>query len=161
MKFSKRHILDALIATIESEIAARIRNAEATTKGATHEEARPENDKDTRALEATYLARGQAMRVEELQDALAKIRFLNIRDFEEDELIDIGALVTLETDGELAHLLLIPEGGGRVIEIDGQSIKVINPASPLGRALVDKRVGDEFELPLGGRIREYEVVRVD
>jgi len=36
-------------------------------EGATHEENKPENDKDTRALEQSYLARGQAQRVVELQ----------------------------------------------------------------------------------------------
>jgi hypothetical protein len=36
-------------------------------EGVTHEDARSEGDKDMRATEASYVARGQAMRVEQLR----------------------------------------------------------------------------------------------
>src|SRR5262249_35036413 len=54
----KRQLLDLLREQLEV-----LEHAHRTTHaGATHEEAKPENDKDTRALEQSYLARGQANR---------------------------------------------------------------------------------------------------
>ena len=51
----------------------------AATEGATHSEARPENDKDTRGLELSYLARGQAQRVAELQIVLGAVSEMRLR----------------------------------------------------------------------------------
>ena len=44
--------------------------ARSTHEAATHEENKAENDKDTRAIEAGYLAGAQADRVRELQGAI-------------------------------------------------------------------------------------------
>ena len=45
---------------VAADLASLQRAHRATVEGATHEEAKPENDKDTRALEQSYLARGQS-----------------------------------------------------------------------------------------------------
>ena len=44
-----------------ADLATLEKAQHATQAAATHEEAKPENDKDTRALEQSYLARGQAL----------------------------------------------------------------------------------------------------
>jgi len=48
-----------LLALLAADLDTLERAHRATTEGATHEEAKPENDKDTRALEQSYLARGR------------------------------------------------------------------------------------------------------
>ncbi|MBA2542894.1 MAG: GreA/GreB family elongation factor, partial [Deltaproteobacteria bacterium] len=48
-------------------------------------------------------------------------------------------------------------GGGSVLAGD---VQVITPASPLGRALVGKRVGDEVELKIAGKARMLEIVEL-
>ena len=156
----KRALIDALLEHFDDEIEARKKNAEATVVGATHEEAKPENDKDTRALEATYLARGQAMRVEELQDAATRIRFIPWRDFSNEDAIDVSALVHVEIDGNPTTFFLIPDGGGRKAIANDVSVQFISPGSPLGRALVGKQIGDEFELRIAGKLREYKIIEV-
>ncbi len=132
----------------------------ATREAATHEEARPENDKDTRGLEASYLARGQAMRVEELEEAVHRLRFLDLRAYREDDPIGLGALVTLAVDEARVVYFLVPAGGGTKVTVDGVDVQLVTPAAPLGRALVDKLVGDDFVLRVAGRERAYEVERV-
>jgi len=159
-------VKDAILAAVREAIAAEharmIAAADDARAAATHEEARPENDKDTRAIEASYLARGQAMRVEELGEMVTRLRFLQLRTFGVEDPIDLTALVTLEVDGEEVpwRALLLPVAGGVTVEVDGVEIRVLTPAAPLGRALVGKRMGDDFELRIAGRVREYVVLDV-
>ena len=67
---SKESLKRDLVRLLAADLETLERAQQAAIEGATHEEAKPENDKDTRALEASYLARGQAMRLEELRAGL-------------------------------------------------------------------------------------------
>ncbi|MBI4951159.1 MAG: transcription elongation factor GreAB [Myxococcales bacterium] len=148
---------DELVRQLEAEVAALAEALAAAREGATHEEARPENDKDTRALEQSYLARGQARRLEELRTGLAEVLRMTARPFS-DGPIALGALVVCDEEGAERHVLLAPHGGGAALA--GGAVRVVTPGSPLGRALLGKRAGDEGELVLGGLRRTLGVVRV-
>jgi hypothetical protein len=63
---TKSTLKQELVALLAADLETAERAQQAAREGATHEEAKPENDKDTRALEQSYVARGQAKRVEEL-----------------------------------------------------------------------------------------------
>ena len=89
----KQVVIAALRAELEGRIERAAARAEQTRADATHEEARAENDKDTRGLEQSYLARGQAQRAEELAEALHRVRLLSPRAYGEDDAIGLGALV--------------------------------------------------------------------
>src|SRR5687767_406927 len=69
-RIDKQALVTALLAKLEAELANMTKAANTAREAATHEEAKPENDKDTRALEASYLAAGQAERVRDLEAAL-------------------------------------------------------------------------------------------
>lgn len=146
-----------LLAQLEAAAAAARAAHAAAIEGATHEEARPENDKDTRGLEQSYLARGQAQRVAELEAAVVATAKLAVRAFGPDEPIALGALVTVDDDGELRRFLVAPHGGGQLV---GGDVQVITPSSPVGRALLGKRRDDELELRLPAAIRTLVVVAV-
>lgn len=126
--------------------------------GATHEEAKPENSKDTRALEQSYLARGQAMRIEELQRAVVALAAMTDEPPSGESRIESGAVVTLRDDDETKVIFMAPYGGGIAL-CDG-AVQVVTPSSPLGRALLGRSEGDACELTLGGRKREIEVVSI-
>ncbi len=65
------------------------------------------------------------------------------------EAVRAGSLVTVEEDGKEFFYFLIPGGAGRAIILpSGEKVLCINHESPLGRALVGKRVGEETILPL-------------
>jgi len=154
----KRRILDALLGEMESEVQKLLAAAEATYRGATHAEAKPENSKDTRALEASYLARGQAKRVEETNEEITRLRFVELRAYGDDDPIGSSALVDVEIDGErVERLFLVPVGGGRTVELDGSTIRVVTTASPVGRGLLGKQTGDDFTLRIAGKTREYVI----
>jgi transcription elongation GreA/GreB family factor len=157
----KHALIAALCESLEAEIARAIESAERTRAGAIHEEARPENDKDTRALEASYLARGQAQRVVDLQQALKLARFMEVRAFGPDDAIGISALVQLQSERESRWYFLAPSAGGRRLRAsDDTSVDVITPEAPLGRALAGRFVGDEFVMRAGGRAVEWEIREV-
>ncbi len=157
---NKTQLLQTLVACLEEERDALLKSAERTRQAATHEEARPENDKDTRALEASYLARGQAKRVEESNETITRLRFLSLKTFTAEEPIDMTALVELEAEDETFHVFLLPVGGGSRVEFEGHTVRVVTPAAPLGRALLNRETGDDFELQVARQKKQYVVVSV-
>ena len=154
---SKDALRKDLARALADDLATLEKAQQAAIEGATHEEAKPENDKDTRALEASYLARGQALRIEELRVGLAEVEALRLRDFGEESPIALGALVTAEEAGAEVSFFLLPHGGGA--KLAGGRVQVVTPKSPLGRALLGKREGDDVELAVEGKKRELSIVR--
>ncbi|MBK9071950.1 MAG: transcription elongation factor GreAB [Myxococcales bacterium] len=134
----QRELIDALTAQLHASKAAY----QASVDGAFHDEAKPENDKDTRGIELSYLARGQAKRVEELETAIAKVSRMTLRDFADDDPISASAVVSVAFAGRVAaqRYFIAPAGGG--LELTG-GIVVVTPGSPLGRRLCGKARGDE------------------
>jgi transcription elongation GreA/GreB family factor len=158
LEIDKGQVLDALRHRVDADLESITRSQRATHAGATHEESRPENAKDTRALESTYLARGLAERVSELQNARAALSSLVLESFEGDRPIGVGALVTLEledADGNcrMARYLVTPVAGGLRLTLGGVEIDSLSPQSPLGRALLGQSIDDEveFRTPQGTR----------
>ncbi len=160
IEIDKQIVRDAALDLLQRELASLRESAEKTRRAATHEESRPENDKDTRGLEASYLARGQARRVEETEEALNRLRFMELAHFDGGAGIGLSALVELEVDGDERCYFLVPAGGGRKVEAQGHLIHLLTPATPVGRALIDKAAGDDFELRIAGKLREYEILSV-
>ncbi len=151
----KQSLFSELTTRLAREYETLLAAQKATVEGATHEEARPENDKDTRALEQTYLARGQAERVATLRSDLDLLRQLVVRKFESSDRVALGAFVLAQEDngGEHAYLLS-PAGAGEVLSTGAWAAKVVTPGSPLGRSLSGARVDDEIEVrsPSGKRL---------
>jgi transcription elongation GreA/GreB family factor len=158
---NKKQVLDALIEALSRTLHHTVHAAEEVRRDATHEEARPENDKDTRALEQTYLARGQAMRAEAMVEQLQSLRTLSVRPLPSDAAISAGALIELEDEAAARrYVFLAPCGGGEVLRVDGLEVLVVTPVSAMGRALLGKQVGDEFELRVHRATRDYVITAV-
>jgi transcription elongation GreA/GreB family factor len=155
---SKSALKEQLVSALGADLATREKAYRAAREGATHQEAKPENDKDTRALEASYLARGEAARVEELRAALAETQALPVQPFDGSSPVRIGALVEAEEEGEELLFWIVPHGGGTRLA-EGR-VQVLTPKSPLGQALLGMRAGDECEVRLAGKLRTLSVVAV-
>src|ERR1043165_1606888 len=84
----------------------------ATYEDATHEESKPENEYDTRGLEASYLAGAQANRVAELEEVVATYRHLEIKDFPPGSKIQSTALVEVQCNGKKSWVFIMSKGGG-------------------------------------------------
>ena len=153
----KASLRDELVGILRRELDAAKRARDATTAGVTHEEAKPENDKDTRALEQSYLARGQAIRVRDLENELAEVAAMPMRAFGAEDPVALGALVVVIEEREHLTMFIALHGGGHRLTGD---VQVVTPKSPLGRALIGKRAGDSCDVVVANRSRELVIERV-
>jgi transcription elongation GreA/GreB family factor len=148
----KTELLEALRARLAQEFRTLQDSQQAAQEGATHDEARQEDSKDTRAIEAQYIARGLAERVEDLRATRAALANVQLNDYGPDDPIGLFALVGL-TDGKQENLyFLVPVAGGETFKMNGSTVQTLTPGSPLGQALLDKQVDDDIELELPQRI---------
>ncbi len=159
LKMDKVALKRELIGVIATDLETLERAHRATMEGATHEQAKPENDKDTRALEQSYLARGQARRTEELRDSLAAVKRMEVEAHARSQTVGVGALVTAKENDRIVRFFIAPHGGGA--RLGSGSIQVVTPRSPLGEALIGRRVGDACEVFTGGNRRELQLVAVE
>ncbi|MBN2342434.1 MAG: transcription elongation factor GreAB [Deltaproteobacteria bacterium] len=157
----KRELHHQLIQQVSTDLEKARAAAMAAAEGATHEENKAEGRKDMRATEAAYLARGQTLRVEALEDALLRIRQVPLRRFSEDTPIAAGALIQLTDEQDSPRwVFLMPAAAGVELH-DGQNIiTTITTRSPLGRELVEKLLGDEIEIYLGESLQFFEITEL-
>jgi transcription elongation GreA/GreB family factor len=141
---TKKQIIQEIITALSSDLAVFSAAAKAAHEAATHAECLPDNKYDTTALEASYIAQGQANRAQEIRATLESYRTLTLHDFDDDTPIRLTALITLEGgEGVVRRLFIGPQAGGmKIVDGDGE-IVVITPGSPLGRSLLGLRTGDE------------------
>lgn len=140
-----------LLDRIRTELAHRLKRLEQAAReahaAATDPGSKAESKYDTRSLEASYLAAGQARQVEETAAALRTFETLALPDFEPDEPVGPGALVELDLAGETQHFLLVPAAGGLTVEDEGREITLLSAESPLYRSLLGHHVGDVLARP--------------
>jgi transcription elongation GreA/GreB family factor len=153
-----QRFVDQLAAELES-IAAAAKKSFAT---ATDEEHHAEGKYDTFKLESSYLARGQAKRVQELTHAVESLRLLPLRELGNSSPIQLSALVRLKSDdGGKRTLFIAAAAGGEKIVADREEVMIITSRSPLGQELLGKVAGDTFKMKIGIDTRTFTVVSVE
>jgi hypothetical protein len=156
----KDKVLAAIIRALEEELNVALIAARTAASDATSEESKPENKYDTRALEASYLARGQAQRVADLKEALYGVKRLKLKKFTKDDCISATALVEIESDEKRQVLFFAGAGGGTQVICSGVKIQVITPATPLGQALLKAKVEESIFVKIGKNEREFVVLHI-
>ncbi|GAA5143222.1 GreA/GreB family elongation factor [Prosthecobacter algae] len=151
---SKSAVLTAIQKTLDDELAALTRGARASFAAATDPDSRAENKYDTRTLEASYVARGQAQRVQELQAAVHLFQAL-AQDLTASPTVRLGSFILLDED---QYYFMGPGAGGTEVILEGKEILVITPASPLGQRLMGKGAGETLQLPAGPTFRITSVL---
>jgi len=159
----KTRLLRALVTRLRDELASLESSQRSAQQGAVHPETRQEDPKDTRAIEAGYLARGLAERAETLRHACEVLGALELRDFAEDTPIASSALVTLEGDSQARpmRVFLLPIADGKAIVVEGREVRPVSPAPPLGRALLGRTAGDPIEVRTPAGIRTWTIAAVE
>ena len=129
---------------------------------ATSQEHQARSKYETFSLESSYLARGQARRVEALTEALEQLQQLPLTALPPTSPVLRGALVRLEGgDGTRQALFIAPSGGGEQIVADGEAVTMMTSSSPLGRALLGKTVGASFDFERAGDVQTFTVLSVE
>jgi transcription elongation GreA/GreB family factor len=158
---TKELIVQEIIAALDADLALFSTAAKTAHAAATHEECLPDNKYDTTALEASYIAQGQANRAQEIRVALECYRTLALNVFDDESPIRLTALVTLEnSEGALKKVFLGPLAGGMKIIDSGEEVVVITPGSPLGRSLLGLRCGDDVRAGGDATATSFAIVAV-
>ncbi len=159
----KKELLRKLIiSAIKVDLDAASKAANTAKETATSKETVAENKYDTFGLEASYLAHGQSIRVNELAEAIERYTNLPFKQFDQHDNIDITALVTLESEnGSNKYFFLGPEAGGLKLHWESKDIMVITPSTPLGRQLLGKQLDDTIELHIKNNHIIYEITAID
>lgn len=157
----KKKLIEHIKSKLEAERLTLIDAARATYEAATHEESKPENEYDTRGLEASYLAGAQAKRVIDIEEMIVYCKNLTLKAFDDKTPIGSSALIEVEYNKKKSFVFLMPKGGGIVITFEGKSIQVIAPNSPLGTALLGLKAGDVAMVETETDVKEYEILSVE
>lgn len=144
-----------------SQVARKASQAAAdqAREGATPAEKR----EDARtALEFGALAKGQKERADRMAAELGTLAIFNPKKFSAQTPIALGAIVEVE-DGELGRtFFLAPVGAG--IELTGPGgdgfLSVVTPVSPIGKAVLGRKVGDSVEVTIKNEPREWTITYV-
>lgn len=138
MKLDKDVVIKNFLEKFEAELSALVQSAKAAHAAATHEESKAEDRHDTFAIEASYLAAGQATRVAELEKTIQEFdSFLSHR--------SSTKLISYVCDGNTSHALFATLGGGSKIQLNDQiTIQVLSVKSPLGEELMLAKEGEEI-----------------
>jgi hypothetical protein len=141
----KAELLEKIRMELKSRLERLAKAAMDAHAAATDPDSKAESKYDTRSLEASYLAAGQARQVDELAEAVRILEAFTPPDFAMEDPIGMGALVEADIRGETSLLLLVPSAGGMVVRMDGQEITLLTPASTLYQNLLGRKAGDFLE----------------
>lgn len=138
----KALLLDAIREELRAQLLRLKQAAQEAHAAATDAGSKAESKYDTRNLEASYLASGQAKQVEELAEALRLFEAFDASFIAQVDTIVMGSLVGT-SDG--SWFLLAPSAGGLEIFCEGREVTVLTPSSPLYQKLLGVRCGDFIE----------------
>ncbi len=157
----KKKLVETILLKLESERLVLIEAARATYDAATNEESKPENEYDTRGLEASYLAGAQAKRVADIEEVIALCKNLEVKPYTDKSPIGASALIQVDYNGKKSYVFLMPKGGGTLVTFEGKGIQVIAPNSPLGTSLLGLKTGDVAMVETEADVKEYEILSVE
>lgn len=159
-KIDKEKLVEHIKRVIQKDFELLKAAALATYEDATHEESKPENEYDTRGLEASYLAGAQGKRLAETEEIFAMYKFLRLRNFSDKDAIGLSALIEVLHNNKKLCLFLVPKGGGLNVEFEGLNIQLIASTSPLGESLLGLKKGDIAIVENPKQDLEYEILDV-
>ncbi|MDP0490931.1 MAG: hypothetical protein Q7Q71_07780 [Verrucomicrobiota bacterium JB023] len=141
---NKSELLQAVLREVREERLRLSTALEESRSAATDPDSKAESKYDTRSLEVSYLAAGQAKQLKDLEQSVRILESLEPRSFEGYEPIELGALVELEVEEAVwKKYYLLPAGGGVTVAFDGHEVTTLAPGSPLCEKLIGLRIGDQ------------------
>jgi transcription elongation GreA/GreB family factor len=145
-----------------SQVARKASQAAAETarEGATPAEKR----EDARtALEFGGLAKGQKERADRMAAELSTLAIFNPKKLAPQAPIALGAIVEVEDESLGRTFFLAPVGAG--IELTGPGgdgfLSVVTPVSPIGKAVLGRKVGDTVDVTIQNEPREWTITYVE
>ncbi len=157
---SKRTIVQEIIKLLGQDLENLAGSSASMHADASDEQNKAEDQYDTRGLETAYIASSQARLATETEAAMAAYQALILQKFAPTDLIDLTALVELESRGASDLYFIGPHRGGLEIKHKETEVLVITPESPLGQQLIGKKTGDRVKLQTRGPAQEFKILSV-
>ena len=154
---TKVAVVSALSEVLTDRLVAVERVAAMARDEVASDETRQEGKYDTRATEASYLARGQAWRVAELRRLVAWCSVFDPHQ-PRHQAVGVGSLVHIA--GPRSGWVFVAPIGGPKVEVEGETIRVISLDAPLGQAMLELEADEAFEVDTPQGLTEYEVVEI-
>lgn len=155
-----------------AQLATRLRETAQTARVAMEGAAREARDGATAnekrenarvSQENSNLARGHLARLDRATEELAALEKFRPPRLAPTARVAVGAVVEVEDDGEGRTFFLAPVGAG--IELTGPGgdgfLSVVTPASPVGRAVLGRNVGETIDVVVKGETREWTITFVE
>ena len=159
----KRWLVEQLADRLRQSAAVARRESEAAATEAREGATASERKEDARVLlEYGSLAKGQNRRAERALSDLATIESFHPAPVRPSGPVAMGAVVEVEDGEEGRTFFLAPAGAGMELTGPGGDgfLSVVTAASPIGRAVLGRRVGDSFEVVVEGNAREWTITWV-
>jgi len=163
-RMDKQFMVEQLATRIRETRQVAMREHEAAAvearEGATPDEKRADGRV---ALESAGMAHAQGRRASAALDDLSVLEgFRPASVSEARPQIAMGAIIEVEDGDEGRTIFLAPVGAGIELTMpDGDGfVTVVTPASPLGRAILGRSLGDTVEVVVKGEAREWTVTFV-
>src|SRR4051812_5223077 len=154
------------------QLAARLRESASVARRAGEDAAvaapgggpPPEKREDARgAPEQGGLARGQSQRAAQAETQPSILETFRQSPLTKGRTVALGAIVEVEDDSQGRTFFLAPVGAG--VELSGPDgdgiLSVVTPQSPVGRAVLGRRVGDTVEVIVQGEPKEWTITFVE
>ncbi|MEO0417128.1 MAG: hypothetical protein AAF226_19505, partial [Verrucomicrobiota bacterium] len=145
---NKRSVIDSLLEALREQHTRATAAAESAAEGATGDDTKAECKYDTRGLESSYLAAGQAQQATDLEMAIAKVETFDFDSSSQSSEIIPGALIEADRNGVTVFYLLAPGGGGiKCHSNTGEEVTILGSEAPLRAHFIGLEVGDQIERP--------------
>ena len=91
-------------------------------------------------------------RIQEIEELLKNVEV--VKNHHNGHIVDLGCLVTVQVDGNQDQLQIVGE-----FEADPMN-KKLSSTSPIGKALLNKHVGDEVEVEVPAGKMKYKILDI-
>lgn len=159
----KQFLVEQLSNRLRESVSVARRASQAAAETARDGATPAEKREDARmSLEFSSLAKGQTARATRVATELHTLEIFRPAKLAPKSAIALGAVVEVE-DGEQGRtFFLAPVGAG--IELTGPGgdgfLSVVTPVSPIGKAVIGRRVGDTVEVMVQDEAREWTITYV-
>jgi transcription elongation GreA/GreB family factor len=159
----KRFLVEQLATRLRESVTVARKAGQAAAEEAREGATPAEKREDARvALEQGNLARGQAARATRTAAELSALEIFRPAPLRAGSPVSLGAVVEVEDDAQGRTFFLAPVGAG--VELTGPGgdgfLSVVTPQSPVGKAVLGKKVGDTIEVFVQNEPREWTITFV-
>ena len=158
---NKSELFQTILLELENLHQGAVAAAQRAIETATDKASEAEIKYDTFGLEASYLAHGQSKRVAECETDLITFKKLKVTGHLPEDPVSIGSLVNIEDEKSAHQLVFIsPVAGGLKVQYKQNVINLVTPSSPIGKAIMLSKLGDEIEVSPGEEKKYYQITDI-